>query len=213
MSVIENDATPETAEAPLVEIGEVINVEDPLRGVSISATVVESGDDAIGLRLPAEAEWRFGRVGLRRYLSDGRAWYAETVCRPGPAGGPDLVAAAPDAWDSDAVRHSVRFPAFRAPVVCETYPPNAVKRDLAALDISAGGLGATGHGPALAVGTPVQVTLDPAGQRWVNAVVVWSAPAAYGHCTIGFRFVPESRADQDLILAWRNAVASRQTAE
>ena len=208
--MIEDDAASETAEPPPVRLGDVINVEDPIRGTSLSATVVEAGGDVIGLRLPAEADWRFGRVGLRRLSSDGRAWYGETMCRPGPAGGADLLAGAPDIWESDAVRRSTRLPAHRAPVVCETFPPNAVHRELTALNISAGGLGATGRGAALAIGTPVRLTLDGAGRpRWVPAVVVWSAPAAFGEYNVGLSFRPELRAEQELIFEWRDAAARR----
>ena len=200
------------SEPPALDVGDVVSVEDPLRGTSARATVTAASAGVIALRLPPATEWRPGRVGLRRLDRDGRAWYGETMCRPGE-GDAELLAGAPDLWEADAIRRSARVRAGRAPVVCETYPPNAIQRDLTGVDISASGLGATGHGLSLAIGLGVRLTLDGTWQRrWVHAVVVWSSPAVHGLYSVGFRFSPQSRGEQELVLQWRDE-AARRTAE
>jgi hypothetical protein len=135
------------------------------------------------------------------------------MCRPGAEGEADLVASPPDLWESDAVRRSARVSAARMPVLCETYPPNAVRRELTALDISATGLGAIWHGPPLGIGTPVRISLDgPRDPRWVPTIVVWSAPGTFGVSNVGLRFRPERRHEQELILVWRDEASRRAAA-
>jgi hypothetical protein len=197
-------------DAPPLLAGEHVSVEDPLTGVTARGRVEEVADDSIVLELPADAPRRSGRIGLRRLDGDGGAWYAETMCRPGEREGL-VVAGLPDVWESDAARRSARVATGRVPLICETFPPNVVRREIVAVDISASGLGATGSGMPLQIGMHVRVTPDMTARfpRWLHAVVVWSAPRPHGGFDLGLRFQPESDDERRLVLAWRDSSLGR----
>ena len=196
--------------APPLTAGERVSVEDPLTGVTALATVESIAGDSVVLVLPRDATRRSGRIGLRRLDEDGGAWYAESMCRPGDRED-TVVAGLPDSWEMDAARRSARVSTGRVPLICETFPPNAVRRDIVAVDISATGLGATGSGMPLPIGTGVRVTMDMSSRypRWLHAVVVWSAPRRNGAFDLGLRFQPESDDERALVLAWRDSSVRR----
>ena len=205
----EEDDEPRRGAPPLLR-GARVSVEDPLTGVSSLAVVEALTGDSVVLVLPPDAPRRSGRIGLRRLDEDGGAWYAETVCRPGDRE-ETVVAGLPDSWESDAARRSARVPTGRVPLICETFPPNVVRSDVMAVDVSATGLGATGSGVPLPIGIPVRVTLDVSARypRWLHAVVVWSAPRRHGAFDLGLRFQPESDDERAVVLAWRDRSVRR----
>ncbi len=192
---------------PALEVGQTIAVENPLTGQSFRGAVLSATDEALVIRVPDPGRER-GGFGLRRLDDEGAAWYAETAGEYSRAA-ETLTLHAPGMWELDASRRSARVPAARLPVHVETFPPSVVRRELSGIDISASGLGATGRGQALSIGTPVRITVrDGYGAvGWIHAVVARTAPRSYDLFDVGLRFTPESPAEQELIFQWRDRAA------
>lgn len=197
---------------PALEVGHSLAVENPLTGQSVRGVIAATSDESLVVEVAEPVRAR-GAFGLRRLDADGAAWFAETTGEY--AGGIGrLTLHAPGMWERDASRRSARVSADGMPVQVETFPPSVVRRELSAIDISASGIGATGRGLALSIGTPVRVTVrvGPATAGWIHAVVARSAPRSYELFDVGLRFTPESQAEQDLALAWRDIAARCSTA-
>jgi hypothetical protein len=197
---------------PALQAGDSLAVENPLTGQSVRGVVDSISDDVLVV-LVADPGRARGAFGLRRLDAEGSAWYAETTGEHAGATG-RLTLQAPGMWERDASRRSARVSADRMPVHIETFPPSVVRRELSAIDISGSGLGATGRGAALSIGTPVRVTVrvGHAHVGWIHAVVARTAPRSYELYDVGLRFTPESQAEQELILAWRDIAARRAVA-
>ena len=204
---IPDEATGHADGAPPIQVGERVGIENPLTGSTVRGVFSAIEQDRIVIVVDDDPGRLTGAFGLRRLDADGGAWYAD-VEGTYVDERVELIVSLPRAWERDAARNSARFPIPRMPVQIETNPPNSLRRELAAIDISATGLGATGQGAAPRLGTPVRITLDAGGaQRWIHAIVVRTSPRSYNSYDIGLRFAPESDGERQLILLWRDLAA------
>jgi len=193
---------------PPLAVGDVIDLTDVDGGLCTRATVERVDDAGLSLRLDGLVATHEGPYRLQRADADGWSWSVEGTGRRGvhPL---SLLLPTPGEWQRGQARRSARFATARQVVVCRQ--PDGRRRNLVCLDVSAGGLRASGHGAPPPIGGRVQVTTDvgsyETAPRLLPAVITRVQQFVYGRFEVGLRFETTTGEQRSHALAWRDEAA------